>query len=149
MVNLHNFRPVFTSEQLSVSLHMTILAGPMLCTAQLINYMQLTDNICNALPINSFAQTNKNTPHWTTDPTGLLLLDGCIYVPDAPGLCTRILQFKHNHAVSGHPGQSKTLALIRRDFMWPQLRSDVIKFIHSCTSCGHSKASCHKPYGML
>ena len=76
VVNLHNFCPVFTSEQLSVSLHTTILAGPTLCTMQLIDYMQLTDDICNALPINSFAQTNKNTPHWTTNPTGLLLLDG-------------------------------------------------------------------------
>ena len=76
MVNLHNFHPVFTSEQLSVSLRATILAGPALRAMQLIDYMQLTDNICNALPIDSFTQTNKNTPHWTTDPTGLLLLDG-------------------------------------------------------------------------
>ena len=76
MVNLHNFCPVFTSEQLSVSLRVTILAEPALRTAQLLDYMQLTDDIRNALPINSFTQTNKNTPHWTTDPTGLLLLDG-------------------------------------------------------------------------
>ena len=128
-----------------MSLCMTILAGP----TQLINYMQLIDDICNALRIDSFSQTNKNTPHWTTDPTGLLLLDGQIYVPDAPSLCTRVLQFKHDHTVSGHPGQSKTLVLIHRDFVWPQLCSDVIKFIHSCTSCGRSKASRHKPYGML
>ena len=148
MVNPHNFCPVFTSEQLSVYLRTTILAGPALRAAQLIDYMQLTDDIRNALPIDSFTQTNKNTPCWTTDPTGLLLLDGRIYVPDAPGLRTCVLQFKHDHAVSGHPGQSKTLVLVHRDFVWPQLCSDVIKFV-SCTSCSHSKALHHKPYGML
>ena len=51
--------------------------------------------------------------------------------------------------MAGHYGQNKTLSLIRREFTWPNLRTDVNDYVCSCTSCSQSKSSRHKPYGTL
>jgi len=49
-VNPHNFRPVFTSEQLASSLQASTLAFPVLCAAVLMDVEQLHKDILSALP---------------------------------------------------------------------------------------------------
>ncbi|KAJ8507721.1 hypothetical protein ONZ45_g9939 [Pleurotus djamor] len=88
-------------------------------------------------------------PCWSLDAAGFVCLDGQIYVPNADDLCLRILQNKHDHILAGHPGQTKTLALIRREHVWPNLCSFVIDYCKSCVTCMHAKPQCHKPYGLL
>ena len=122
---------------------------PALRAAYLVDYTKLIDDIRSALPSDSYAQEHKDSPRWSANANGLLLLDGRIYVPNVNNLCTRVLQFKHDHPLAGHPGQSKTLELVRHDFVWPQIRTNIINFIQSCTSCSHAKIACHKPYGIL
>ena len=51
--------------------------------------------------------------------------------------------------VSGHPGQNKTVDLIRRDYTWPRLCEFVKKYCKSCTTCMRTKPQRHKPYGLL
>ena len=51
-------------------------------------------------------------PHWTVGDNGLLRHDNCIYVPDANDLWLQVLQDKHDHVLSGHFGQGKTLDLV-------------------------------------
>ena len=121
MVNPHNFQPVFTSEQLGVSLWASILAFPALHVAQVIDYTTLLDNIRKALLDDPHASANRSSPHWTSDDSGLLRLDGQLYVPDSGDLCLQVMCWKHDHPPSGHLGQSKTLKLIWRDFVWPNL----------------------------
>ena len=53
-----------------------------------------------------------SNPHWTVSDDGLLRHDNCIYVPDANNLRLRVLQDKHDHVLSGHFGQGKTLDLV-------------------------------------
>ena len=66
-------------------------------------------------PITATQLPEPTDPKWAvTD--GLLYLNSCIYVPDAPGLCLRVLQYKHDHPLAGHFGQNKTLELIRREY---------------------------------
>jgi IS30 family transposase len=72
-----------------------------------------------------------------------------IYVPDVGTLRTRVLQEKHNHPLSGHFGQQKTLELVRHKYTWPKMRETVEKFVESCVPCGHSKSWRHLPYGAL
>ena len=48
-----------------------------------------------------------------------------------------------------HFGINKTLALIRRDYVWPNLRFSVTDYCRSCTTCSRSRSKCHKPYGLL
>ena len=111
--------------------------------------MTLLEDICKATLTDPFALSNKDSDRWKFDDSGLARLDGRIFVPESGDLRTCVLKWKHDHPTAGHPGQSKTLELVRRDFTWPKVRTDVINYVRSCTSCGHSKASRHKPYGTL
>src|SRR5271156_6057545 len=61
----------------------------------------------------------------------------------------RILRNKHDHILSGHPGQNKTTSLTQRDYTWPGLRDTVKKYCKSCTTCMRAKPQRHKPYGLL
>jgi hypothetical protein len=50
---------------------------------------------------------------WSKDAHGFIRLDRHIYMPDADSLHLHVLQYYHNHPISGHFGINKTLALIR------------------------------------
>ena len=62
-------------------------------------------------------------PKWQTNQDSLLLLNGRIYVPEIQDLRLQVLQFKHDHILSGHFGINKTFKLVRQDFNWPGMRS--------------------------
>ena len=49
-----------------------------------------------------------------------------------------LLEAYHNQA--GHPGQERTLSLVRRRFYWPQMESSVSAFVQSCPRCTLHKA---------
>src|SRR5258708_7171216 len=55
----------------------------------------------------------------------------------------------HDHPTAGHFGETKTMELICCKYHWPGLRCMVKDYVKSCTSCTHTKAPCHKPYGLL
>ena len=55
---------------------------------------------------------NDTDPRWTKPADGLVQHDVWIYVPETGNLRLRILQYKHNHILSGHFGQNKTLASV-------------------------------------
>ena len=150
-VNPQNYRPVFTQDQLSTSLRASVLISAALRGSLVMDVEQLHKDICNAYatdPITSAQLPQPSDPKWTvTD--GLLFLDNRIYVPDAPGLRLRVLQFKHDHPLAGHFGQNKTLELIRREYSWPNMRSFIKDYCNSCSVCKRAKAPRHKPYGLL
>ena len=60
-----------------------------------------------------------------------------------------ILRARHDSPSAGHPGQAKTYDLVIRDFWWPGIRSYIKEYVKSCDICQRSKASSHKPYGLL
>ena len=150
-VNPHNFKPVFTQEQLSASLRASALYGPVLRAVELLDVQQLHDDIRAAIPSDPIASrflSDTSDPRWTTA-NGFVLHDGRIYVPDAKDLRLRVLQYKHDHPLSGHFGQGKTISLIRREYVWPGLRDFVKDYCRSCVSCKRGKSVRHKPYGLL
>ena len=83
------------------------------------------------------------------DPNSLLLLNNRIYIPSVGNLCTCILQYNHDHILTRHFGQNKTLELVRCRYSWPSLHANVQQFCKSCVTCMRSKLQCHKPYGSL
>jgi Integrase zinc binding domain len=89
---------------------------------------------------------DTSDPRWTQTNDSFLRYDGRIYVPESENLRLRVLQYKHDHVLSGHFSQNKTLALIRREYTWPGLRSFVIEFCKSCMTCMRSKSQRHRPY---
>jgi len=150
-VNPHNFRPVFTHEQIIASLRATILTPLTLCAAMILDQNQLHSNILATLPSDSSISNHLSHPegHWSKDDAGFLRFDDRMYVPDNANLRLRVLQYHHDHVLAGHVGQNKTLELIRRYYTWSTICNDVQKFCKSCVTCMRSKPQCHRPYGSL
>ncbi len=157
-VNPHNFRPVFTQEQLSASLRATFLEGPTLRASAIMNIdklhldikqAQLSDSVAS----DGFCQAKSSTPisssQWSVDESDILRLDNCIYVPDSEDLRLRVLQNNHNHILAGHFGQNWTLELVRQSYTWPQMHEYVCHYVKSCMVCGRNKTPRHRPYGLL
>ena len=121
-VNPHNFKPIFTQKQFTASVWATVLLFPSLCTATVVDLDTLHQDILSALPSDLIATKNISTDgRWSTDPNGLLLLDNRIYVPSAGNLCTRVLQYNHDHILAKHFGQNKILELVCHEYSWSSL----------------------------
>ena len=151
-VNPHNFRPVFTHEQLSTSLRATSLISTALRGSFIMDIEHLHENIRDSYasdPITAAQLPKPTDPKWTLSNEGLLLYNDRIYVPETNDLRLKVLIHKHDHPISGHLGQNKTLDLIRRDYVWPNMRSFVKDYVNSCTTCKRTKTPRHKPYGLL
>ena len=92
IVNPHNFKPIFTQEQLAASVQATVLLFPSLRAATVVDLDTLHQDILSALPSDPIATKHLSADgRWSTDPNGLLLLDNRIYVLFAGNLCTCIL----------------------------------------------------------
>ena len=157
-VNPHNFRPVFTQDQLSASLRATYLEEPVLRASVIMDTEQLHSDILAHLrddpaAVIGLGHAVSDSGRWSIDNKGLLRLDERIYVPLVNGvsdeLRVRVLQYHHDHVLSGHFGQNRTLELVRRGYTWPDLRSFVRDFCLSCVLCKRNKKPRHKPYGLL
>ena len=151
-VNPHNFRPVFATEQLASSLRASDLAIPVLRASVLMDIEQLHIDILAALPDDPVARKHlpdPSDPRWLTDDSGFLRCDNRIYVPESNDLRLRVLRNTHDHPLSGHFGQNRTLELIRREYTWPGIRTYVKDYVKSCTICARAKVPRHKPYGLL
>ena len=151
-INSINLCPVFTQEQLASSLHATFLSIPALHTTIIMDLKKLCSDIHSSLcldPITS-AQLDSLSPCWSIDPKGFLLLNKKkIYIPDTANLWLCILQYKHNHIISSHFGQNRTMELVWHEYIWPKLCDSIKSHIKSCTTCMCSKSQRHHPYGVL
>jgi hypothetical protein len=154
-VNPHNFKPIFTTEQLNSSLRASHYFLPAMRSAIVMDTVQLHQDILAALPEDPVTKPlltsipDPSQPRWSRDPQGFLRLDDRIYVPDSGTLRLRVLQYAHDHPISGHYGINKTLELIRRAYTWPGIRGYVQHYCKSCVTCARSKSQRHKPYGLL
>ena len=150
-INLSNLRPMFTQEQISVSLHATDLMTPVLRATVIMDQEQLNSDILAALPDDPLflAHQTEPKPRWSVTPDGFFHHDNLIYIPNSNDLWLQVLHYKHDHILSGHPGQNKTVDLIRCEYNWPGLREFIKKYCKSCTTCMQAKPQQHKPYGLL
>jgi len=92
-VNPHNFRPVFTHEQITASIRATILTPPTLRTATILDQNQLHSDILKTLLSDSSISNHLSHPkgYWSKDNAGFLRIDDRIYVPDNANLRLRVL----------------------------------------------------------
>ena len=79
-------------------------------------------------PITS-AQLDSPSPRWSINSEGFLLLDDKIYVPDTSDLRLQILQFKHDHPISGHFRQNWTMKLVQHEYVWPELHDSIKSYL--------------------
>ncbi|MBW0479620.1 hypothetical protein O181_019335, partial [Austropuccinia psidii MF-1] len=79
----------------------------------------------------------------------LLLFQGPVVVPNDPTIQLRILHKRHDSPLAGHPGQEKTLKLVKRDFHWSGMTQFIKDYVSSCQQCSRNKNIHHKKFGLL
>ena len=167
LANPQNLCPIFTQEQLTISLCTTLLRPLAIKAASLTNIpiplidsAALIEDIKASYKHNTITQrkyalciNGMPSPCYTLSSSGLLLLNSCVYIPDHHPDCghlrTCVLQEKHNHPTAGHFSFNKTLELLQCDYLWPSLHCDCKSFVLQCVLCAQNKPSRHHPYGLL
>jgi hypothetical protein len=71
------------------------------------------------------------------------------WVLDSDNLWLHVLLNNHDHPISGHYGQNKTLVLVWRNYTWPGVQTYIKDYCKSCTTCTRSKAPQHQPHDDL
>ena len=61
----------------------------------------------------------------------------------------RLIKDFHEVPAAGHPGRSKTLELLSRQYYWPRMHKNVDRLLHNCHTCQRSRTSRHAPFGIL
>ncbi|MBW0526603.1 hypothetical protein O181_066318 [Austropuccinia psidii MF-1] len=79
----------------------------------------------------------------------LLLFKDQVVVPNDPTIKLSILQKRHEPPLAGHPGQEKTLKLVKWDFHWPGMTQFIKDYVSSCQQCSRNKNIHHKKFGLL
>ena len=62
-------------------------------------------------------------------------------MPQMETECEEIMEIYHSW---GHPGIEKTQEIIQRDFWWPQMKDDLMKYIKACQKCQRAKPNWSK-----
>ncbi|MBW0593686.1 hypothetical protein O181_133401 [Austropuccinia psidii MF-1] len=79
----------------------------------------------------------------------LLLFKDHVVVPNDPTNQLSILPKRHDSPLAGHPGQEKTLKLVKRDFHWSGITQFIKYYVSSCQHCSRNKNIHHKKFGLL
>ena len=64
-------------------------------------------------------------------------------------LRTALIREAHEPPIFAHPGQNKTLKMIKRDYWWNGLNKDIKAYVRNCQSCGRNKIRRDKTPGLL
>ncbi|MBW0538549.1 hypothetical protein O181_078264 [Austropuccinia psidii MF-1] len=79
----------------------------------------------------------------------LLLFKDQVVVPNDPTIQLSILQKHHDSPLAGHPGQKKTLKLVKHDFHWSSMTQFIKDYVSSCQQCSRNKNIHQKKFGLL
>lgn len=61
----------------------------------------------------------------------------------------KIIRQHHDDPVHGHPGITRTMELIKRNYEFSKMKEKVTTFIAKCEHCQKNKHSTHAPYGEM
>ena len=135
-------------------IHAIILDSASLLTS--IQQGQLTDPLSavhiSRLQSNDQVHTPQNAKPdpWTLrEDRKTLLYTQRTYIPDHNDIRLDVLRSLHDHQLAGHPGVSKTMKNIWKQYHWPNMSTFVTNYIRSCSKCHHVKSIHHKPFSPL
>jgi len=77
----------------------------------------------------------------------LLQYKGRTYLPEK--CVEEVIRDHHDDPLQGHPGVSKTVELLQREYATPRLRAHVEKYIRECIQCQQNKSARHAKYGQI
>lgn len=80
---------------------------------------------------------------------GVVYHNNQIYAPPSESIRQEIIGSRHASPTAGHGGTAKTFDLVSREYYWPEMRKDIIKFVNKCDVCQRTKTPRHLPHGYL
>ncbi|WOH00637.1 hypothetical protein DCAR_0520008 [Daucus carota subsp. sativus] len=116
---------------------------------------------CNAIHTVVPLWKQELTASWATDKwaqelsaslmlvDGELMKDGCWYVGTGNDMREKIIKNVHSSLEGGHSGVTATTKRIQERFYWPNLQTDVLKFVRECDTCQRCKPEHVAAPGML
>jgi hypothetical protein len=78
-----------------------------------------------------------------------LWVSGRLFVPEDNDLRHMVLELFHKPTASGHPGPKRMYSKLIRNYHWPGMRQDVLRYANFCPSCHRAKAKNVKKQGLL
>lgn len=80
---------------------------------------------------------------------GLLLCNSRLVVLDVDNLRTELIREAHDGILTAHPGRDKTYKLLKPQYYWRGMVSDVERYIRNCHACRRSHVPRDKIPGLL
>ena len=72
-----------------------------------------------------------------------------MYVPNVPKVKLLILDEIHKTPYSGHPSYQKTITILRKEYFWPNMKTELGEYITRCFECQQVKNEHQHPIGLL
>lgn len=91
---------------------------------------------------------HRGDQDWTLR-NDLLLWQGRLFVAPDDNLRTQLIREIHDQVCTAHPGKSKTINLLARQYYWKGLRADVETYIANCHPCRRSHVPRDRAPGFL
>ena len=80
-------------------------------------------------------------PHKLKQVNGVWYKEGRRVITGSTEEKRNIIKSRHDPAVYGHPGISKMMQLVERDYWWPKMKLDIMDYIKGCTECQRHKVN--------
>ncbi|MBW0539822.1 hypothetical protein O181_079537 [Austropuccinia psidii MF-1] len=146
--NPMNFRQLIRQDEVQPSTYFAV---------KVESFSNLIDSIHNTLwqdfQYRSILQElgkGKSIQDYSLDSSSqILLFKDWVVVPNDPTIQLRILQKRHDSPLAGHPGQEKTLKLVKQDFHLSGMTQFIKDYVSSCQQCSRNKNIHHNKFGLL
>jgi transposase InsO family protein len=83
------------------------------------------------------------------DESSLIRFRNRIWVPNHEPCRTRIMREAHDSPATGHPGKNAMYGIVARTYYWPNMTSDMSRYINNCEACGSSRVWKERRQGLL
>ncbi|CAJ2656401.1 unnamed protein product [Trifolium pratense] len=80
---------------------------------------------------------------------GLLYWKQRLVIPKNDDLLQKLLFEFHTSPIGGHAGITRTIARIKAQFYWPDMKKDIAEYVHKCVVCQQAKTTNTSPAGLL
>nr|GEU30508.1 hypothetical protein [Tanacetum cinerariifolium] len=88
-------------------------------------------------------------PYFKDDSRGIKTQQGRIYIPFRSNFKELLLEKAHKSKYSIHPGDTKMYLDLKRNYWWPGMKRDCVKYVKKCLTCLKVKVEHQKPYGKI
>ncbi|GJR11275.1 putative reverse transcriptase domain-containing protein, partial [Tanacetum coccineum] len=88
-------------------------------------------------------------PYLKDDSRGVKTYQGRIYIPFRSHVKDLLLEEAHKSKYSIHPGATKMYLDMKKNYWWPGMKRDCVKYVKKCLTCLKVKAEHQKPYGKV